>query len=101
MKQAYWNGLPTTARTGTAVVADDPRFPRYWARTEGIVGQRIQVIEVNLDGVNHDGGVSYLDDRHGEGSAKVFGGGSPRVGHRDVAIVSGSFKATRDERDRG
>lgn len=93
-KQAYWNGLPTTARKGTAVVADSPQFPLYWAKTKGIIGQRIAVIEVDLNGVNYGGGICYLDDRQGEGSAKVFGSGSPRAGHANVEIVPGSFEGT-------
>lgn len=93
-KQAYWNGLETTAREGTAIAEDAPEFPLYWARVEGLVGQRIAVIEVNLDGGNHGGGLSYLDDREGQGSAKVHGGGSPRAGHADVFIVEGSFEVS-------
>jgi hypothetical protein len=90
---AYWNGLPTTATRGTAVVADAPEFPAYWARTEGIIGQRIPVVRVDLDGVNYGGGVSYLDDRDGSGWRKVTTGhGSPSYGHRDVAINEGSFR---------
>ena len=70
--QAYWNGLKTTARAGTAVVSDDGRFPRYWARTEEILGERIAVVEVDLDGVNYGGGLVYLDDREGSASRTVF-----------------------------
>lgn len=91
--QAYWNGLPTTATRGTAVVADDGAFPQYWARTEGIVGQRIPVVMVVLDGVNYGGGVTYLDDRDGSGWRKVTDGhGGPGWPHRDTAIEPGSFR---------
>lgn len=91
--QAYWNGLPTTARRGTAVVADSPEFPGYWAKRDGIIGQRIPVVEIVLDGVNAGGGIDYLDDRDGSGWAKVTRGhGSPRYGHRNVRIEPGSFR---------
>lgn len=90
-EQGYWNGLPTEVERGTAVVADAPEFPRYWARTEGIVGERIAVVRVVLDGVNYGGGTTYLDNREGQGWAKVSTGGSPRMGHADVAIEDDSF----------
>lgn len=92
----YWNGLPTQAERGTAIVADAPEFPSYWARTEGIVGQRVPIVRVVLDGVNHGGGVTYLDDRNGSGWAKVTNGrGAPRYSSRFVAIVADSFEAVR------
>ncbi|MCA0217938.1 MAG: hypothetical protein LCH43_11360 [Actinobacteria bacterium] len=91
IEQGYWNGLPTEIERGTAEVADAPEFPLYWAKTEGIIGQRIAVVRVVLDGVNYGGGTTYLDDRDGAGYAKVMGGGSPRAGHRDVGILPGSF----------
>ena len=87
-----WNGIPIKARRGTAIVADAPEFPLYWARREAIVGQRIAVVEVDLDGANYGGGIDYLDDREGQGWAKVAGGGSPRAGHASVAIEAGSFE---------
>jgi hypothetical protein len=90
-EQGYWNGLPTEVERGTAIVADGPESLKYWARDEGIVGQRIAVVRVVLDGVNYGGGTTYLDDRKGEGWAKVTAGGSPRAGHKDVAIEPGSF----------
>lgn len=94
--QAYWNGLPTAAERGTAVVAPAPEFPQYWAAREGIVGDRIPVVRVDLDGVNYGGGIDYLDDRDGSGWAKVTRGmGSPRYGHRSLAIVDGSFTPAR------
>lgn len=94
--QAYWNGLPTTATRGTAVVADAPEFPAYWARIQGIVGQRIPVVMVDLDGVNYGGGTTYLDNRDGSGWAKVTKGmGSGRYGHRNVGIETDSFEASQ------
>ncbi len=90
----FWNGLPTGAWRGTAIVADHPEASHYWARLEGIIGERIAVVEVDLNGVNYGGGIAYLDNRDGSGWAKVTGGGSPRAGHANVTIVPGSFEAT-------
>lgn len=88
----YWNGLPTPARRGTAIVADAPEFPAYWARA--LVGQRIRVVEVVLDGVNYGGGIDYLDNRDGGGWVKVTEGrGSGSYGHASVAIEPDSFTA--------
>lgn len=87
----FWNGLPTEAVRGSAVVADSGAFPQYWARP--LVGQRIPVVWVSLDGVNYGGGESYLDDRDGSGWRKVTEGrGSPRYGHADLDIEPGSFR---------
>lgn len=92
VEQGYWNGLPTEVERGTAVVAPAPQFPQYWA--ESLIGLRIPVVRVVLDGVNAGGGAAYLDDRDSHGWRKVTGGhGAPSYGHRDVEIVPGSFKA--------
>jgi len=89
----YWNGLPTIATRGTAIVADAPDFPCYWAKS--IVGTRIPVVCVALDGVNFGGGFDYLDDRTGQGWAKVTEGkGSSRYGHASVAVEDSSFEVT-------
>lgn len=89
----YWNGLPTIAERGTAIVAEAPEFPQYWAASEGLIGSRIPVVRVVLDGVNYGGGVDFLDDRDGSGWRKVtVGHGGPAYGHRGVAIVEGSWK---------
>ena len=94
LEQAYWNGLPTFAMKGTAVVADAPEFPEFWARKEGLVGERIPVVLVELDGVNYGGGTAYLDNRDGSGWRKVTEGhGSPAYGHREVSVETGSFEA--------
>ena len=90
-EKTYWNGIQTEAVRGTAIVAAEPAFPLYWARD--LVGERIAVVRVNLDGVNYGGGEDFLDDRDGSGWAKVTGDGGPRVGHRSVAVVPGSFEA--------
>ena len=90
---AYWNGLPTEAECGTAIVADAPEFPRYWAKIDGLIGERIPVVRVVLDGVNFGGGTEYLDNRDGGGWLKVTEGhGSPAYGHATVRIVDGSFQ---------
>lgn len=89
----YWNGSKTPARRGTAVVADTPDMPKHWAKAEGLVGTRINVVEVDLDGVNFGGGTHYLDDRDNSGWLKVtVGHGAPRYGHRNVDIEDGSFR---------
>lgn len=88
--KTFWNGIPITAKRGTAIVAEAPEFPEYWA--QDLVGERIPVVEANLDGANYGGGISYLDNRDGSGWRKVTTGGSPQVGHRDVSIVPGSFE---------
>lgn len=95
--ETYWNGLPTEAICGTAVVADDGRFAQYWARRENLVGLRIRVVRVVLDGVNYGGGIEYLDNRYGSGWRKVTEGhGSPNVGHRSVQIEPGSFESEKE-----
>lgn len=96
----YWNGLPAPAERGTAVVADRGDFPQYWARHEKIVGQRIDVVRVFLDGVNYGGGVEYLDNRDGSGWLKVTEGhGSPTYGHRNVTIEPDSFERGKEPND--
>lgn len=91
--QAYWNGIPVESARGTAVVADSPAFPEFWAKREGIIGQRIPVVMVNLDGANYGGGITYLDNRNEQGWQKVaYGKGSPRYGHKDLDIEPGSFE---------
>jgi hypothetical protein len=94
MEQTRWNGIPVEAKRGTAVVADAPEFPLYWAGH--LVGERIEVVQVNLDGANYGGGIDYLDDRDGSGWAKLTAGGGPRMGHASVAIEPGSFEEGQD-----
>jgi hypothetical protein len=85
--KTYWNGEPCQAAMGTAEVAD-ASFPLYWARE--LVGQRIAVVRVDY----FDDLPMYLDDQGGKGWRKVTEGrGSPRVGHRNVAIKPGSFQS--------
>lgn len=97
IEQGFWNGLPTEIERGTAEVADSRIFPQHWARVEGLVGTRIPVVRVVLDGVNYGGGTAYLDDRDGRGYAKVRSGGSPRMGHADLDIATGSFEPLPDD----
>ncbi|MFF2026588.1 MULTISPECIES: hypothetical protein [Bacteria] len=87
MTETFWNGERAPAVRGTAVVADAPEFPQYWARTEGIVGQRIAVVLVSYGDWEY-----ILDNRRGQAWDKVTrGNGSPRYGHADVAIEPNSF----------
>lgn len=86
--QTYWNGLPTPARKVWGTVAewteDDP--PLAWWRD--LAGQRIEAVEVVLDGVNYGGGIAYLEDRNGEGWRKVTEGfGGPRYPHKNVPLA--------------
>lgn len=98
---AYWNGLETTALRGTAIVADDGKFPEYWARKEGIIGERIDVVRIDLNGVNFGGGIAYMDNRDGSAWRKVTDGhGSPSYGHRDVQIVEDSFRTAIEDVER-
>lgn len=88
-ERTYWNGIPTDATRGTAIVSDNPDVPKYWARIEGILEKRIPVVEVCVRG---DDPV-YLDNRSGFGWSKVTQGhGSPGLGHKNVTIVAGSFE---------
>jgi hypothetical protein len=75
-----WNGEPAEARRVSVVVADDGRFPAYWARE--LVGTVRAAVEVT-----YDGRTFYLDDEDGSGWAKVtVGQGSPRWGHRSLEV---------------
>lgn len=91
--ETYWNGQPIAALRGTAVVADTDEFPGYWARRDGLIGDRIPVVRVEHDGGAYAGGTEYLDDRDGSGWRKVTEGhGGPRWPHRNVIIESGTFE---------
>jgi hypothetical protein len=99
---AYWNGLPTFAMHGTAVVESTGGF---WAGTDttGTVpgvehgpdptGQRIKVVAVALNGVNFGGGTIYLYDEDGSGTRKVTEGrGAPQWPHQEVVIDDQTFE---------
>lgn len=91
MTATFWNGLPTEAVRGTAVVAPSLQFPQFWGKD--LIGQRIEVVRVVLDGVNYGGGISYMDNRDGSGWRKVTEGrGGPSFPHRDLDIVEGTFE---------
>ena len=78
--KTFWNGEPCNAVRGTGVVADDPVFPKYWARD--LIGSRIAVVRVLYAGDQFD-----LDDRDGAAWAKVTTGhGGPSFGHRTVKL---------------
>lgn len=80
----YWNGEPTPARKVWLTVPDSDKFPLYWARTEGLIGHRIEAVEVS-----YFDEPMYLDDRTGSAWAKVTEGhGSPRWGHRSIAEIT-------------
>ena len=106
----FWNGEPCEARRVTVTVADDGRFPGYWARS--IVGTRRRAVEVVYGGETF-----YLDDEpyygpreteppeiaHLLGTPPVgYDGwawdkvslayGSPAVGHREFAVEPGSVE---------
>lgn len=91
MTMTYWNGLPAPARRGTAIVAR-AESPNHWTLREGLIGHRIAVVEVNLQGVNYGGGIEYIDNLEEWGWTKVTAlKGSPRSGHRSVVIEPNSF----------
>lgn len=78
--QTWWNGELAPCRKVLALIADDPSFPHYWAREEGLVGQEIPAVEVS-----YAGHVFYLDDRTGSAWRKVtIGKGSPQYGHASI-----------------
>jgi hypothetical protein len=93
LPHTYWNGVPVRTIRGTAVLKDSTVFTEYWARVEGIIGTRIPVVMILLDGVNTHGGVLYLDDRKDEGWVKVTEGyGMPTYPHKTVYIEPRSFE---------
>lgn len=89
-QDAFWNGLPTKAVRGTGIVAESAA-PLFWG--SDLVGTRIEVVLVNLEGVNYGGGAMLMDNRDGSAWYKVTEGkGSPRLGHRNLLIQEGSFE---------
>ncbi|MFJ5151402.1 hypothetical protein ACIQCF_07400 [Streptomyces sp. NPDC088353] len=85
MTETRWNGEPCKARRITAIVADDGRFPAYWARH--LAGTRRQIVEVEYGGETF-----YLDDEDSSGWHKVTHGGSPRWTHSNITIDPGSIQ---------
>ena len=80
----FWNGEPADCRRVLVVIADAPEFPLYWARALiGSVRHAVEVSNANQAGKQP----FYLDNEDGSGWAKVrHGHGSPRWGHRGLAI---------------
>ncbi|MFJ4787614.1 hypothetical protein [Streptomyces sp. NPDC088794] len=92
MPETRWNGEPCAARRVTAVVADDGRFPLYWARH--LVGTRRKVVEVAYDG----GATFYLDDEDGSAWHKVTQGrGAPHWTHNSILIAPDSIQPRPDQ----
>ncbi|MFF7142291.1 hypothetical protein ACFZB5_13715 [Streptomyces nodosus] len=85
MTDTRWNGEPCQARRITALVADDARFPAYWARH--LAGTRRHLVEVEYGGETF-----YLDDEDGSGWHKVTHGGSPRWAHSNITIKPDSIQ---------
>ena len=91
MSRGYWNGLATEVTRGSGVVAPHSHFPYHSGET--LIGKRIKVVRVVLDGINLGGGTVYLDNQNGSGWAKVTDGrGYPAFGHWDLSIVPGTFE---------
>lgn len=95
MGDTYWNGIRTTARRGTAVIAEAPKFPAYWAKH--LVGERIAVVEVVPATVRNGLAMTevpfYMDDRDGSAWRKVTEGmGMAAYGHRAFEVEPGSFE---------
>lgn len=99
-----WNGEPCEARRVRVIVADDGRFPKYWARQ--FVGQERAAVEITYADQTF-----YIDDEGyeqsdaeretlakyglpvqgrvgfpGWGWAKVMNGGGPRDGHASLEV---------------
>ncbi len=90
----FWEGEPAEARRVSIIVADDPRFPVYWATA--LIGQRRDAVEVTFRGQTF-----YLDDeRYVDASASgwekvTVGRGRPDHGHRELAAEPGSVEERR------
>lgn len=83
MAEVQWNYRPCRARKVRVVVGDCDRFPLYWARVEGLVGQTVDAVEVSEADASGDQPF-YLDDRDGSGWSKVTNGGGPDRPHREL-----------------
>lgn len=82
---ALWDGKPINARFGVVVIADDTRFPQYWARP--YVGQTASVWRLE-----RDGDVFFVLDTD-DLRKKIFhaGGYWNSGGHRSVTALADSW----------
>ena len=79
--QTYWNGYPAKCRRVRVVVGKALR-PTWWCAS--LEGQEREAVEVHGDGE-----VFYLDNKDGQGWAKVtVGRGSPMWGHAELPVAS-------------
>jgi hypothetical protein len=74
-----WNGEPAQGRKVDVVVADDDRFPSYWARQW--IGHVRPAVEIH-----YEGRTFYIDDQDDLGWRKVMAGGLARYGHKGLAV---------------
>jgi hypothetical protein len=80
--EAYWNGVEVEAQKVNIIVADDTRFPMYWARE--LVGTQRKALKITVTKApkNADGDIVevnppeifYIDNEDGEGLKKVTEG---------------------------
>lgn len=81
-KDPRWNGEPCRAQRGTGIVLDSPEFPIFWARTEGLIGERVPVVNVEYGAQRFT-----LYDEASQGWNKLtVGEGSPRVHHANLQV---------------
>lgn len=78
-----WSGKPAACRRVLVLVGDSGRFPNYWARTSGLVGETVAAVEVLPEGATEP---FYILDDEGQGWAKITAGGSALIGHRSLDI---------------
>lgn len=88
MARTFWNGEPCSAVVVRVIVADDARFPNYWARD--LIGTEREAVRVT-----YHGQTVYLDNppcsepgcEVGTAWHKVTDGfGSPQYGHSSLAV---------------
>ena len=91
--KTYWQGESCKAKRVTAVLADSKEFPLFWGRSENLVGQRVDAVEVIYATEKF-----YLYDGDGSGWAKVTNGfGSPSWGHKSMTPVDGTVTPRQEE----
>lgn len=57
----YWNGEPAVCRRCIVTIADDLSFPKYWAREEGRIGEKIEAVEVTVPNAVEPFYISNID----------------------------------------